>query len=293
MRYSNCLNRGNASYCWCPCNCLIWLEIRTAKGLWSLVLTRVTQTCLGQELWHLSYSKGMWVPRQFFFRTYGENSQEGKDPFRIGFVSHHRKGRFNLMLRIDHQSYNSTSNCYTFLNKRFVSVELYKMLGVELLTLVPFGSHVYIFSLQPWPQSRQVWWDHGMGYCCAWPVSVACDFCVWWGNWLWWFLFWMWLWTLSLSGKEAIWDFSATCWNSRLRRLIVGGKICWTISKLSSLGTSHPHSHLLPQTSREMSRGSRHPVVHISYWLWSLLFSIYRIEAVLQVVSFFCRAVVF
>lgn len=156
MRYSNCLNRGNASYCWCPCNCLIWLEIGTAKGLWSLVLTRVTQTCLGRELWHLSYSKGMWVPRQFFFRTYGENSQEGKDHFRIRFVSHHRKGRFNLMLRIDHQSYNSTSNCYTFLNKRFVSIELYKMLGVELLTLVPFGSHVYIFSLQPWPQSRQV-----------------------------------------------------------------------------------------------------------------------------------------
>lgn len=57
------------------------------------------------------------------------------------------------MVRIYHLSYNSASNCHILLNKRFVSAKLYKILGVELFTLVLM---MYVFSLQPRPQNRQV-----------------------------------------------------------------------------------------------------------------------------------------
>lgn len=116
------------------------LVIVIAKGLWILLLTNVTQTCVNYGL-TLSCSCGMWVPRLSFCRTYRENGQVCRVRSPSGWGLYRITEKTYNWTRIDHLSCNSASNCHIFLNKRFVSAKLYKMLGVELLTSVHFGSH--------------------------------------------------------------------------------------------------------------------------------------------------------
>lgn len=60
------------------------------------------------------------------------------------------------MVRIYHVPYSSTSNCHMFLNKRLVSGKLYTVLGWKCSHWFTLILMTCVFSLQPWPQNRQV-----------------------------------------------------------------------------------------------------------------------------------------
>lgn len=93
-------------------------------------------------------------------------------------LDYHTRNRFNAMSRVD-LSDNFTSNFHTFLNKRFASAKLDQISGVkQLRDQNSILTVMYIFSPQPWPQSRQVMlavMGRGLGNFCAWPSSIACD----------------------------------------------------------------------------------------------------------------------
>lgn len=147
------------------------------------------------------------------------------------------------MSRVD-PSHNFTSNFHTFLNKRFASAKLDQISGVKqhrdqnsILTVT------YIFSPQPWPQSRQVMlavMGRGLGNFCAWPSSIACD-SVLGEKWLCW-VFWLWVQTFGLIFcNEALRELPLPA-GTKAQSSYAGRQELQNNPKLLSLGTHSPHS---------------------------------------------------